>query len=290
MKQKHQNSLYLLPMALFAITVTMCNTTSKRQPAPKAKVTCSLADGTQLPIEQDSDYIGNIYSRIPKKLIDSMDIFDAQIRIKVPVGVHFKLMLMDNSKIYLNEKSTFYIPFKGDAYSHIGIDGEAFLSLEKQESDSLYQVTAGPYARIRYSHGKLHINTLADTPIIAMLTAEGRIEMVGAVIPQIGPMRALHIIRNNTSLNWPCLDIDSNYRPAFAAENIVFNDAPFEKVARFLEDYYHIQVVIQKEKLRSELVTLAIHPREFSLEAACEIIKSATRSDCEITEGKVTFL
>jgi len=290
MKNKHPNSLllWLLPAAAVMCILYKIAASSHTSPTAVTQVTCSLPDGSLLPIRQDSMFVRELYEMVPAKMRDTTRDADAAINIQVPATCRFKLMLNVHSTVFLNGESTFYIPMNGGLHHTMAVQGEAFFDLKEEDTSSSYRIVAGPLADIGASQGKFYIRSTDDSCTLAMLTAKAKLKAFEADTI-VSPGRGVCMTNRVPKGNWTWAPVDPTYTPAFAVESMRFIKAPFLKVAHFLEDYYHVEVMVENEYLNFRLVTADLQAGKLSLERSCDVIHQATGYDWEITEGSVTF-
>lgn len=179
----------------------------------------------------------------------------AMQEITSPTGVRSQVVLPDGSKVWLNSESTirFKIPFEPDSRK-VELNGEAFFAVEK-DVQRPFHVHSGK-VNVTVLGTKFNYKAFAEDPSVEVVLAEGKVSLTtdgaGKEIIMNPGERA---VVNKTSYRATVSSENIGKYIAWQEGKLVFDECPMPEIAKQLERWYGIEVIIDDPKIQNYRIT-----------------------------------
>jgi transmembrane sensor len=172
-------------------------------------------------------------------------------KLTVPVGMDYKIVLADGSKVWLNAATRIEFPFSFNGKTReVKINGEAYLEIEKNPAKPF--IVHLPHSRVNVLGTAFNINTY-DSTVEKVSLVNGSIKMASSkneVIVSPGNEAVLHA--NDRITERP---FNMRHTLSWREGLFYFQKATLEEISRVLPRWYGIQVKIDNSKVLSRRFT-----------------------------------
>ena len=231
--------------------------------------------------------------------------------IIIPFGLKSKIVLSDGSKIWINAGSKLRFPNRfGSKIREVWLDGEAFFEVAKDASKPFYVRTSD--LNIKVLGTSFNVKAYSDEGIIETTLVSGRVSLEKANASNSGekevilePNRKAIYIKNELSL---MTEENKRYiagplKPrkiiisepvkleplvSWTEDRLVFENEPFENIAKQLERRYGMQIIIEDNELKQYRYTGVL--KKISIEQAIKAIQLTAKFNYAILDNKLTIV
>jgi ferric-dicitrate binding protein FerR (iron transport regulator) len=181
----------------------------------------------------------------------------AMQEITSPTGVRSQVVLPDGSKVWLNAESTirFKIPFEPES-RNVELNGEAYFSVKK-DVQRPFHVQSGK-VNVTVLGTKFNYKAFAEDPSVEVVLAEGKVSLTtdgtgkeNEIIMNPGERAVVNKTSNKTAIS----SENIGKYIAWQEGKLVFDECPMPEMAKQLERWYGIEVIIDDPKIRNYRIT-----------------------------------
>lgn len=196
-----------------------------------------------------------------------------QLRLDVPRGGEFKIILEDSTEVWLNSESSLRYPetFSGNE-RRVAVTGEAYFHVRKDPDRPFYVESQGQVIRVygttfnirAYSDETATYTTL-ETGSISLRSSNSS----GEIFLSKGHQAILNRLSDNVSMTVVDPAIVTSWRNG----RFVFEDQPLERIMRDLSRWYDFKYEFADDTLRSRIFMGSI-PRYADFRTAIQILEN----------------
>jgi len=170
----------------------------------------------------------------------------ASYQIYAPMGSRVSFELPDNTKGMLNSGSvlSYSVPFTGNR--EISLKGEAWFEV-KHDPEDPFMINAGS-SKIRVTGTKFNLSAYTDENYLELVLEEGRVEYFGkeATDPlKLDPSQRIVDRQGEITSEY----VDPQKYSAWKEGKLVFKGDPMGEVARRIERWYNVKVILSDPEL-----------------------------------------
>ena len=196
-----------------------------------------------------------------------------QLRLDVPRGGEFKIILEDSTEVWLNSESTLRYPetFTGNE-RRVAVTGEAYFHVRKDPDRPFYVESQGQIIRVygttfnvRAYPDETATYTTLETGSISLRSANTS----GEIFLSKGHQAILNRLSDNVSMTVVDPAIVTSWRNG----RFVFEDQPLERIMRDLSRWYDFRYEFADDTLRSRVFMGSI-PRYADFRTAIQILEN----------------
>ncbi len=187
--------------------------------------------------------------------------------ISSPIGMKTHIVLPDGSDIWLNagSKINYKIPFIGKT-RNIALTGEAFLKVKKNRKSPFIVSSGG--TRIKVLGTQFNVKAYPDDNKVEVALKEGSVKFSYTnsqgkdVFSQLEPNDYLVLSRSNKKVTIKKEKLDKYI--LWHKDVLIFDDTPFLEVAKILERWYGVKVIIADDEIKNYKFTTVFENEPFS--------------------------
>lgn len=188
---------------------------------------------------------GLIYNHIAVKYFNNAD-ENAVTKIYAPYGSRVSFNLPDGTTGMLNSGSTLTYQLPFSYKRHVKIVGEAWFEV-KSDEQSPFTIDAGNSA-IRVLGTSFNISAYPDENYVEIVLAEGEVEFIDNLKGEVEVLKPLErLISKEGKINKSYVELEK-YK-SWTEGKLVFRGDPMDEVARRIERWYNVKVIIADKDL-----------------------------------------
>ncbi len=209
--------------------------------------------------------------------------------IQSPAGMRSHVVLPDGTDLWLNSESKirYSIPFTSE-YRQLSLTGEAYLRVIKNEKSPFIVNTES--ASVKVLGTQFNIKAYPEDQTLEVALKEGSIEFTGKF--NDGKKATTHMIPNDflsMNINTRQVKLENKNIDKYISWRkniIIFDDTPMPEVARILERWYGVNVVIADKEIEKYRFTTTFENE--SLFRVLELLELSSPSIAiKYTPGKI---
>jgi len=175
----------------------------------------------------------------------------AMQQISNPSGVRSKIVLPDGSKVWLNAESSisYKVPFDFKS-RNVKLNGEAFIEVKK-DGQRPFQVESGK-VKVTVLGTRFNCKAFPEDTVIEVVLAEGKVKLnlTGSqtgkgIILKPGGRAVINKMTNQTNISTGNIEKYIGWHEG----KLIFDECPLSEVARRLERWFGIEVIIADPKI-----------------------------------------
>lgn len=256
------------------------------------KATVTGADGRQICL---SDTAAHTVASLTERIRSNRDAVSEagaetkEIRVDVPRGGEFKVMLEDSTVVWLNADTRLWYPerFAADE-RRVKITGEAYFEVKKDPSRPFYVESEGQEVRVYGT--RFNIRSYADDTSTYTTLESGSIalasgkESTSEMFMRPGSQAVLDRATSSVEMKKVDSDIVTSWRNGY----FVFENQTLLNIMRDLSRWYNFDFEIKTKELENE-VFMGSFPRDTDFPTAITILENCGGISFEITDNKVVI-
>lgn len=209
--------------------------------------------------------------------------------IQNPAGMRSHIVLPDGSDLWLNAESKikYGIPFTRE-YRQVELTGEAFVRVVKNEK-SAFIVNTGT-ASVKVLGTQFNVKAYPEDELLEIALTEGCIEFTGTTSD--GKKAAAKLLPNDfltlnkTTGRFNLENKNLNEHVSWVKNSIIFDETPIAQVAKTLERWYGVKVVVADTEINKYRFTTTFENE--SLFRVLELLELSSPSiKIKYTPGKI---
>ncbi len=208
--------------------------------------------------------------------------------ISSPIGMKTHIVLPDGSDVWLNagSKINYRIPFIGKT-RNVTLVGEAFLNVKKNEK-SPFVVSSGD-TKVKVLGTQFNVKSYPEDNKVEVALKEGSVKFYfinshgKKVFTQLKPDDYLVLNKSNKEVTVKKEKLDKYI--LWYKDILIFDDTPFMEVAKTLERWYGVKVIIADDEIKNYKFTTVFENEPFT--RVLELLELTSPISIEYKNGKL---
>jgi transmembrane sensor len=206
--------------------------------------------------------------------------------IIAPSGHKSLVILPDNTSVWLNSGST--LKYSGNFNINkreVILEGEAYFDVQEDRS-KMFCVSSGIF-NIQVYGTSFNVKNYANDSLQEITVAEGKVGISSSdkELRQLGPGE--QAVFNKKSKRIAFTKTDPQIISSWKSDELIFDNTPFEEVAKYLERWYGVQIAIDSSMMKKHNYTFMVKTESFR--EMLEMLKVMTPLTYEINGNKATI-
>lgn len=197
-----------------------------------------------------------------------------RMRLDVPRGGEFKIVLEDSTEVWLNSQSTLSYPETfGPSERRIALSGEAYLKVHKDSSRPFYVETGEQVIRVYGT--SFNVRAYPDEPATYTTLETGTISLslLDGTSGEVFLSRGHQAILNHSSDRLDMTVVDPDVVTSWRHGRFVFEDQPLERIMRDLSRWYDFRYEFSDPSIGRQIFMGSI-PRYSDFRTAIQILEN----------------
>lgn len=244
--------------------------------------------GTALTLKNDDGETPIAWDMKPTEPVARMKL--EELKLDVPRGKEFKIILEDSTVVWLNSESTLKYPkLFGDKERRVEVEGEAYFQVKKDARRPFYVVSAGQ--QIRVYGTTFNVRNYPEEESVMTTLETGSIALTRCGDDDGGELRLLpghqavfEKADQRVSLRTVKPEVITGWRHG----KFVFEEQPLSAIMRDLARWYNFEYEFADEAV-SQLVFKGSIPRYSNLKTAIDILEVSGGITFTVVDNKIVI-
>lgn len=181
-------------------------------------------------------------------------IYAANTSFEVPVGQISKVTLPDGTLVHLNSESTIsYINDFSAGNRTVELTGEGFFNVQSDKEHPFIVKTPGK-VHVKVHGTSFNVRAYSDENKISAMLEEGSVSIIDDTYKELttlepGDMASYSITENRLRVEKVKTELYSSWKEGM----ITFRNESLGNIARMMQRWYNVEIIIENQKLEKEL-------------------------------------
>ena len=223
---------------------------------------------------------------VTKPAIASATILPEVISKTTPKGRKFRMTLDDGSFVHMNAASSITYPNKfGTENRDIEIVGEVYFDITRDESRS-FNIKVKDYT-VKVLGTSFNVQAYEDEDDFSVTVESGSVKVdldesgMNSFVLETNQKLIYNPLTNVTEV----IEVNTSYDLSWRSGILRFDSTPMSQVAKMLERWYGVDIVIESANLRNKKFT-GVHKNE-NIKSVIQALTYATRSAHKIKDNSI---